>query len=854
MDLSYFLTGPIPKNAMQDTSWNYGLVVLSYVIATLASYVALDLAARLRSEPDKKTKVYWLLGGAFAMGAGIWSMHFIGMLAFVMPLPMGYHFGLTALSLIIAVLASAFALFLVRKDNQPAGSLAIGGVLLGLGIASMHYTGMAAMEHVHITYEPVLWLASIAIAIAASEAALWIALRNNKGTFKRQLTIKIASAFVMGAAIFGMHYTGMAAAVFVPGKEAMSTLLPEIPTYALAFYIAGITAAILAVTLIASTLKQLLMSAIRKEKDFLNTILDNLEDGIVACNLKGKITVLNNAVQKMIDFSRADRTLKSWNEHCQFYKPNSEHPVPHEDLPLQRALKGERVVAKEFILKTKEELERNVIVDGQPIYDPNNRETIGAVIAIHDITLRKEMENQLVRQATHDMLTDLPNRTLLIDRLEQAIHRARRSNTIVAVLFIDIDHFKLINDNFGHAAGDELLLLFSKRLKTAVRESDTVARLSGDEFVVLLTGVDNEEHIISLAHKVLIKLSQPFLLTKVSHALGNANHKTKVTVSIGVSSFPKNGDDPDALLKNADTAMYRVKAQGRNGVKFFSEDMNARTIKRLELEQHLYSALEKEQYILHYQPIIDLTSGYIIGFEALLRWQHPTLGLLLPMDFIPLCEETGLIIPIGEWVLRKACSQNKKWQNRGLPKVRVSVNISGRQINESDLYNTVKTILSECDLDPRYLELELTESGILEFPVKSFRTLSDLKELGVNIALDDFGTGYSSLGYLSRLPVNKLKIDRSFVHDITERSENAAIVMAIINLASSMKLKVTAEGMETQSELAFLRFNRCDEVQGYFFSKPLIAEDATKLLEENPKLGASPFSMPSQVEEIKKRS
>jgi diguanylate cyclase len=832
MDLNYFHIGPYPEDFIRGT-YNYSLVALSYLIAVLASYVALDMAGRLRAEPNKRVKLYWLLGGAFAMGAGVWSMHFIGMLAFVIPVAISYNFFWTIGSLLIAIIASGIALFLVRKEHQPVRYWVMGGILLGIGIATMHYMGMKGMMHVYIRFLPSLWILSIVIAIVASEAALFLALQSNQGSIRRQVNFKFLSALIMGAAICGMHYTGMASAIFTPGEPRPSHL-PEIPKYALAFYIAGITAVILSVALVASIHKQLMMNAISNEKEFLNTILDNLEDGIVACNAKGKITVLNHAIQKMINFSKEGDAVKNWVNYFEFYHPNNEQPIPHSELPLAQALRGEHLSSQEFVLKSNDEIQRNVIVDGQPIMN-KHKKTIGAVIAIHDVTERKQMENLLIRQATHDLLTDLPNRALLIDRIEQAIHMAKRLNTLAALLFIDIDHFKLINDNFGHAAGDELLLIISKRLHQCVRETDTVARLGGDEFVVLVTGLENEESVITLAHKIMLKLSQSFLLTKLSRSL-YPKQQTKITVSIGISSYPKNGDDPDDLLKKADTAMYRVKAQGRNNVKFFSDDMNLKTIKRLELEQHLYNALEKRQYVLYYQPIIDLQSGYIIGFEALLRWQHPTLGLLLPMDFIPLTEETGLIIPLGEWVLSTACGQNKAWQNQGLPPVRVSVNISGRQINETDLFATIQKVLQQTQLDPKYLELELTESSILEFPVKSFKILSDLKNLGVSIALDDFGTGYSSLGYLSRLPVSKLKIDRSFVHNITERSENAAIVLAIINLASSMKLKVTAEGMETQNELAFLRFNRCDEVQGYFFSKPLTAEDATKLLQENPHL------------------
>lgn len=818
-----------------EGEYNYYLVILSYIIAVLASYVALDMAGRLRSEPSNKGKLFWLIGGAFSMGAGIWSMHFIGMLAFIMPMHMSYNLFLTISSLIVAQLASLVALFLLRKGHLSWPIMIGGGLLIGAGMASMHYLGMDAMNDVKIVYKPLMFFLSLLIAFVASVAALWLALRVNEGKIGRQVLYKALAALVMGAAICGMHYTGMAAAVFYALPD-----IPDTPTDiqqgTLAYYIAAISSLIIGIALMTSTHKQLVVKAIQGEKDFLNAILNNLEDGIVACNAGGRITLLNKAMRNMTGQPNQENELKYWTSYCRFFYPNG-HEVKPEEIPINLALNGERVNGKEYILRTDQFQEKNVVIDGQPIVDLEAK-TVGAVIAVHDVTVRKQMENQLIRQATHDMLTDLPNRALLTDRLEQAIQHAKRNSTKTALLFVDVDHFKLINDNFGHAAGDELLLIVAKRLQSSIRESDTVARLGGDEFVVLLSNLENEESLIALSHKILHALSAPMLLTKVSQAFSKAKQRTKITASIGVSIYPKNGSTADELLKYADIAMYRVKSQGRNNVQFYSEEMNIRTAKRLELEAHLYDALDNEQFLLHYQPILDLKSGFVIGFEALLRWQHPTMGLLMPGDFIPLLEESGLIVPVGKWVLETACGQTKKWEDMGLRQVRIAVNVSGRQINDADLAETVKEVLNKTRLDPKWLELELTESAILEYPQRSFDALKGIKELGIHIALDDFGTGYSSLGYLSRLPVSKLKIDRSFVHNIEEGSDNAAIVMAIINLASSMKLKVTAEGMETEHELKFLRFNQCDEVQGYFFSKPLTVDEATQLLRENPKLEA----------------
>ena len=817
--MDFFQLGPIPENAITGTYYNYNLVVLSYCIAVLASYVALDLAGRLRAYDTLRKQLPWLFGGAFAMGAGIWSMHFIGMLAFIMPMPMQYNIFWTVLSMFIAILASGFALFLLSKDNR-LSYMALGGVLIGLGIATMHYIGMLGMEgHVHIRYEPGLFFLSILIAIVATEMALWLALRLSKDHFKKyRLLVKMMGALVMGAAICGMHYTGMAAAVFTPAASAAHNL--SIPQTRLAFYVAATTLMILAVALLASTYKRILF-AIQNEKDFLNAILHNLEDGIIACDAKGEIILLNRAMQKM-SHCGPENPPNDWIKGCELYHPNSHIPLQPEERPLYLALQGKHLHALELVLTTRFGVKHDVIIDGQPITNLDD-EIVGAVIAIHDITEHKKMQYQLLVQATHDMLTGLPNRVLLIDRIGQAIKECRRNDTLLAILFLDVDRFKSINDRFGHASGDGLLLIIAKRLARCIREGDTVARLGGDEFVVLLNSLKSEEAVIAIAQKILHKMGEPFDIS---------DHPTQVTASIGVSLYPKNGDNADILLQKADAAMYRVKAHNRNHVRFYSEDMNVRTIKRNELEQYLYEAIDNQQFIIYYQPIIDMQKGYIIACEALLRWQHPTLGLLMPADFLPFTEETGQIVKIGEWVLNTACAQNKAWQDQGLSPIRIAVNVSSLQFMEEDFFATVENALKTSKMDPHHLELELTESMILQQPEQALEILRQLKEIGVNIALDDFGTGYSSLGYLSRLPVSKIKIDRSFVHDIAQHSENAAIVLAIIKMASSMKLKVTAEGMETESELAFLRFNRCDEVQGYYFSKPLPVDEVTALLKE----------------------
>lgn len=443
-----------------------------------------------------------------------------------------------------------------------------------------------------------------------------------------------------------------------------------------------------------------------------------------------------------------------------------------------------------------------------------------------DITAQKRNEQQLIYQATHDELTGLANRTLLKDLLEQSIHYAHRSGRMVAVLLLDLDRFKLVNDSLGHGAGDELLVAVARRLKAMVREADTVARFGGDEFVVLLTEVESVEDVRKVADNILRQLALPQCIEQ---------RDLTVTASLGISFYPADGGDSATLIRNADIAMYQAKREG-SSFSCYSTEMNARLLHTLELETALRQALDPCQFCLVYQPKVDLVSGSIVGCEALIRWNHPQRGLVSPAEFIPLAEETGLIVPIGRWALQEACRQGMAWQAAGLAPLSVAVNLSARQFRTGDLLQTVQEALDASGLDPALLDLELTESMIMDEPRSAEATMRSLKQLGVSLSLDDFGTGYSSLNYLRRFPVDSLKIDRSFIQDVVTDPSGASVVTSVIAIAHNLGISAVAEGVETAAQLQFLAATDCDLLQGYFFSRPVPADAFAELVRQGRQL------------------
>jgi diguanylate cyclase (GGDEF)-like protein/PAS domain S-box-containing protein len=556
------------------------------------------------------------------------------------------------------------------------------------------------------------------------------------------------------------------------------------------------------------------------EKERAQVTLNSIGDAVLSTDCAGNVTYLNVVAEHMTGWSKKEALGHPLVEVFQIVDAVTHRTARN---PVELAIRLDKVVglSAKCLLVRRDGYETAIEDSTAPIHDRDGQVT-GAVIVFHDVSVARSMVLEMSHLAQHDVLTDLPNRMLLNDRLSQAISFARRNQHLLAVLFLDLDGFKHINDSLGHAVGDKLLQSVAARLLTCVRKSDTVSRQGGDEFVILLPEVAHAADVAVSAAKIVVEIRKPHRVEE---------HDLCVTASIGLSTYPDDGQDAETLIKNADTAMYHAKQSGRDNFQFFKSDMSLRAVERQSLEGQLRYALERHELVLHYQPKINLRTGAITSVEALVRWQHPQRGLLLPGQFLTIAEDTGLIVPIGQWVLSEACRQMREWLDAGVLAVPVAVNISSLEFRGDHFLDGVRAALSKSHLDPRYLELELTETVLMRHAESTAYALAQLKALGVRLAVDDFGTGYSSLSYLTRFPIDALKLDQSFVRGIADSAENAIVVKAVISMGKSLKHRVIAEGVETQEQLNFLQSHNCDEGQGYFFSRPEPAQDFSKKLE-----------------------
>ncbi len=555
------------------------------------------------------------------------------------------------------------------------------------------------------------------------------------------------------------------------------------------------------------------------ERERAQVTLDCIVEAVACMDISGNITFLNLVAERLTGWSLQEAIGRPMPEVLRILDATSRKPTPN---PMERAVGQNRTVhlPPNCILVRRDGFEIPIEDSAAPIHDREGLAT-GAVMVFHDVSAAKAMLLQIAYSAQHDALTGLPNRMLLNERIGHAITLARRHAKKVAVLFLDLDGFKHINDSLGHPIGDKLLQSVANRLGRCVRMSDTVSRQGGDEFIVLLSEVGRPEVTASTARRMLCAVAE-------AHSIDQ--HDLHATASIGVSIYPDDGGDAETLIKNADTAMYQAKENGRQCYQFFTAAMNVRAVERQSIEEGLRRALERHEFVLYYQPKIDLRTGKIIGAEALLRWQHPTRGLVSPAQFIPVAEDCGLILTIGQWVLREACRQAVAWVDAGLPATTMAVNASAKEFRDENFLTGLFGILNATGLDPKSLELEVTESVLMQDVESTARILQALRERGIRMTVDDFGTGYSSLSYLRMFPLDALKIDQSFVHQISAASVDTAIVTAVIGMARSLQLRVIAEGVETVEELAFLRTHLCDEGQGYYFSRPVPPQQFAKLL------------------------
>jgi diguanylate cyclase (GGDEF)-like protein/PAS domain S-box-containing protein len=556
------------------------------------------------------------------------------------------------------------------------------------------------------------------------------------------------------------------------------------------------------------------------ERERASVTLNSIGDAVLSTDLSGHVTYLNVVAERMTGWTCAEALGRPLREVFQIVDGTTRKPAPD---PMEEAIKENKTVklTPNCNLIRRDGIESSIEDSAAPIHDRSGVIT-GAVIVFHDVTESRAITEEMSHLAQHDILTDLPNRLLLEDRISQAIVAAHRNNTKVAVLYLDLDGFKAINDSRGHSVGDSVLQLVAKRLQNCVRGSDTISRQGGDEFVVLLSEIKQPSDAGITARKILTALNAQFRFEE---------HDLQLTASIGLSTYPEDGQDAEILLKHSDTAMYEAKKKGLGKYLFFKQDMNDRTIERQSIEADLRGALNRKEFVLHYQPQINLKTGKITGAEALIRWVHPDRGYIGPLQFISIAEESGLILPIGQWVLREACRQVQDWIEAGLPVVPVAVNVSSVEFRSEGFLESLRAILKETRLDARLLELELTESVLMQHAESSALVLSTLKSIGVRLAVDDFGTGYSSLSYLKRFPIDCLKIDQSFVRDISTDADDATIVGAVISMAKSLRQCVIAEGVETEDQVTFLQAHGCDGAQGYYFGKPVVSDEFAKLLE-----------------------
>lgn len=773
---------------------DYLLVLLAAAICAATTFTSFSIYSRV-AHAQKMMRLGWLFLTGVCTASGIWATHFVAMLAYKAGAQTAYDPVLTAGSLLVAIVATTLGYFVCSGRSRP--EIAIGGGIVGLGIGLMHFTGMRALIVAGtVKWDPMLVIVSIVIGVALASAATTM--------FHRLEDFRAiaAGAGLLTLGICGLHFTAMGAALIEPDPTiAVDGFSADASTLALA--IAGLTVLVMVAGLAAAVIdRQTSQNSVERIRE----LVDAASEGIVIA-ADGVMINVNRRVAELCGNQAEDLIGKRIGGGL-----------------LEEIVFAPKVGSKtvEATLKTA----HGKLIPVEVVCQPFRSGLRGnEVYAIRDLTERHRNEAKITHMAHHDALTDLPNRVLLAERLQQALIRASKNGT-VAVLCLDLDRFKEVNDALGHTVGDTLLKAVADRLRGCVRETDTIARMGGDEFVVLQNSTAQPLDATSLATRIVEALGAPFIVQE---------HQMIIGASIGIALSPHDGTEAEQLLKNADIALYSAKSEGRGTYRFFEKGMDVRMQARRTLEMDLRKALVEGEFELHYQPIHDLANNALCGFEALLRWNHPQRGTVSPAEIIPLAEETGFIVPVGEWVLREACTEAAKWPAH----LKIAVNLSPNQFKSRNLVQTVVNAIIGSGLSPGRLELEITETVLLHDDAATLETLRKLQNFGIRIVLDDFGTGYSSLSYLRSFPFDKIKIDRSFINGLSDGSPEAvAMIRAMTQMGLSLGMSTTAEGVETAAQLDIVRAEGCTEVQGYLYSLSKPVHEVARMIATDAAAGA----------------
>ncbi|WP_314953413.1 EAL domain-containing protein [Bradyrhizobium cosmicum] len=815
---------------------DWRLVLLAGLVCFAASITAISIFHRAIASRAWARLIWIAIAGA-AIGYGIWATHFVAMLAYEPGVPTGYGIALTALSLVAAMILTSSG-FGVAVSNFGRWRAAAGGGIIGAGIASMHYLGMWALEVPgRVTWSPGLVFISVVLGMVLGYAALAVALG------RKDKRAALVAALLLTLAIVSHHFTAMGAVQIVPDPTLNSDASLLSPAF-LAVAIAGVALSVLGMSLVGVLADRRLATRTSRFEEIISELSlarQQVEDSQREIrDQKIRLdTAINNMVEALCMFDAEKRLVVCNERYALLYRLPAEllrTGTPHTDIIRHRVVNGilkgdasegaaDRFISKLGALPFDAVSSRiDEFADGRLICVTRQPMADGGWVATHlDVTEQRRSEAKIIHMAQHDALTDLPNRVLLRERMEHAIAVTRNGGLDLAVLMLDLDRFKEVNDTLGHPAGDALLRAVAVRLRECTTETALIARLGGDEFAVIDYVTSPAVEAATLAENIRKALCEPFDL---------GDHRVTVGTSIGIAIAPRDGNDPDAIMKCADLALYSAKNGGRGAFRFFEPELDEIMHARRNLERDLRDALAGGQFELYYQPFVDAATGKTRGFEALLRWHHPQRGLVMPGEFIPLAEETGLIVPLGEWVLRTACAEAAKWP----VDLSIAINLSPAQFRSKELVPVIVGALASSGVAPHRLELEVTETVIMHDSEAVFAALAQLRQLGVRIALDDFGTGYSSLSFLQRFPFDKIKIDRSFVSELTSaKAEAHHLARAVVRFAVSLSKTTTAEGVETKEQLDILREEGCAETQGYYFSRPVPASGIPKMLPRDAK-------------------